>query len=166
MNVRVADSDYGVDFSFPVPQRSREYRFRDRLPLSRAAPYHRCGSSRFWQQQPEIWIPSWTSVLQWLTSWQEQVHKKTFTGSFQSNKLDLNCHSKQYLLLCSCVWWVCGILFKTVQQPMKYFLRISNSRNNSKKEDMQQWEQSTFYQRESLQLDIFVLLLLFYHLTF
>lgn len=52
-----------LKFCLSVPQRPRKDCYRDRLPLGRAAPYYRCGSSRLWQQQPEVWIPSWTSML-------------------------------------------------------------------------------------------------------
>lgn len=45
-----------------------------------------------------------------------------------------------FIILCSCMWWVCGILFKTLKQPMKEVLWLYSSEKNGETADVQQWE--------------------------
>lgn len=100
--------------SLSASQRSGKDCLRDWLPLSRITSYYRCCSGRLWRQQPEVWIPSWKSMLQWLTLWQRQTHTKACAASFQQEKLGFNCCPKQYLL---CYDPVCG----------GFYLRLFNS---------------------------------------
>lgn len=56
-------------------------------------------------------------------------------------------------MLCSCMWWVCGLLFKTLRELLKNRFGFLAVRGIEKGEDMQAMGTKHLYQRELLQLD-------------
>lgn len=57
-------------------------------------------------------------MLQWLTSGQQSTEDVLHKVLVKETRL-LQLPQEIFISLHLCIWWVCGILFKILQQPMK-----------------------------------------------